>query len=84
VARTILALSRPQLDAEHAQLVQATRTKLEDIQRHRAFAGLAVSDEAEHARDEVSSCDAEAARSLLLRESWSLLDTLVAQKEGEA
>jgi hypothetical protein len=83
VARTILALSRTHLDAEHAQLVQAARTKLEDIQRHKAFAGLAVPDEAELSRHEASPCDAEAARSLLLRESWSLLDTLVAQKEGE-
>jgi DNA repair exonuclease SbcCD nuclease subunit len=84
VARMILALSDPAGASRYSELLQRARARMEDLHRHQAFAGLALPEHAEGMREGEDAPDAEAARRLLVRNGFLLLDALLAQKEPRA
>ncbi len=72
IARLIRAFERDEQPVEYRDLLYETTARLRSVYLSRPFADIATDSEPEVAQ----------ARECVLREAWSLLDTLVAQKEG--
>ncbi len=71
VARMIRRFEQDDHPAEYRELLSTTVERLQPVHQYRPFSAIAADDEPDVAK----------ARDALLREAWSLLDSLVAQKE---
>lgn len=71
VARMIKAFERDEDSPAYRDLLTATVARLRSVHKHRGFIDLATDDEP----------GVTEARAYVLQEAWSLLDSLVAQKE---
>ncbi len=71
VARMIRQFEQHDHPAEYRELISTTVKRLQSVHQYRPFSAIAADDEP----------GVSEARDALLREAWSLLDSLVAQKE---